>query len=89
MGQHILVPRYEHSDLSPDFLDNIRMTDGDEAELAYIKENSMPQGSCCIWLRDAAQGATSCAAYSRRSKTCRDYNSDGSCRVMLQRFGFM
>ena len=89
MGQPCLVPKHEHSNLSPDFLDNIRATDGEEAELTYIRENSVWQGDRCLWLRNDGNGRTTCTAYSRRSKTCREYNDDGSsCPVLIRALGF-
>ena len=86
-GQYCRVPKYGHSDLSPANLDRIRAAYGPAAVQDYIMEHSIWQGDRCSWLRDNADGTTTCAAYSRRSATCRDFNADGGCKIWMQTFG--
>lgn len=86
-GQFVRVPRYEHSDIGPEHLEQIRRSEGGDAAKAYFEENSMPQGARCVWLQDNADGSTTCTAYTRRSATCRDFNNDGNCQYWMQAFG--
>ena len=86
-GQYCRVPRYEYSDLSPDNLDRILAAHGPAAVQDYIRDNSVRQGDRCKWLIDNADRTTTCMAYNRRSSTCRDFNSDGGCKIWMQVFG--
>jgi len=72
------VPKYETSNLSPEFLETI-----DEDRLDdYINENIEEQGSACKWLTVDKLGLHSCLAYDRRSSMCRDHNSlIGKCLI--------
>ena len=88
-GQFCYVPRYPDSDLSPGHLEEISKSRGHEAMRKYIVEHSLEQGARCIWLRDNEDGTTTCTAYDRRSKTCRDFNTDGSCHIWMQAFGLI
>ena len=67
------IPKYEESNLSPVFLDNLREKYGEEFVLEYIEENSEFQEKRCKWLIDESNGTTSCSAYERRSSECIDF----------------
>lgn len=66
-GYLCFVPKYETSNLSPEFLKTV-----DEN---YINENIEEQGSVCKWLIVDERGLHTCSAYERRSSMCRDHNS--------------
>ena len=87
--QLCLVPKYAHSDLSPDFIAGLRAVGGDAAVKAYYAEHSIFQGARCIWLLDNSDGTTTCTAYDRRSETCRSFNPDGGCKIWMQVFGMI
>jgi len=85
--QYVRVPRYENSDLSPEHLEDIHTSYGLTAVEDYMNENSILQGARCVWLADNADGTTTCTAYARRSKTCRDFNAGDGCVIWMQTFG--
>ena len=77
-GYLCFVPKYETSNLSPEFLETLN---GDSLD-DYINENIEEQGSVCKWLTVDVQGLHSCSAYERRSSMCRDHNSLSKiCRI--------
>jgi len=88
-GQHCRVPKYAHSDLSPAHLGRVLRAGGQEALDAYVREHSVWQGDRCPWLKDNADRTTTCTAYGRRSATCRDYNTEGGCKIWMQIFGLV
>ena len=72
------VPKYEISNLSPDFLETVN----EDSLEDYINENIEEQGSICKWLTVDERGLHSCSAYERRSSMCRDHNSLSKiCRI--------
>lgn|GEM_PF-3626519 len=78
------IPKYETSDLSPGFLRGLREEFGEEYAAEYWRKNSEKQEKRCKWLRDEADGTTSCAAYARRSAECADfpeYKYHRECRI--------
>lgn len=77
--QHFcIVPKYEHSDLSPDHIDSMEPEDA----MAYIDEHSEPQGDVCKWLIfDKETMMHSCGARERRSSMCRDHRADEWCNI--------
>jgi len=77
-GYLCFVPKYETSNLSPDFLETI-----DEDHLDdYINENIEEQGDVCKWLTVEERGLHHSCSYERRSSMCRDHNSLSKiCRI--------
>lgn len=63
-----IVPKYENSDLSPEFLEAVTAD--------YIDENTVEQGPICKWLTVDELGLHTCSAYARRSSMCRDHNTE-------------
>jgi len=77
-GYLCFVPKYEISNLSPDFIETINKDHLDY----YINVNIEEQGDICKWLVVDGRGLHGCSAYERRSSMCRDHNSlIGICRI--------
>lgn len=69
-GMFAIVPRYESSNLSPQFLETL----GDEALSQYIDDNGEPMGKPCKWLaRDAHTTEATCRVHSCKSSHCLDH----------------
>ena len=68
-----IVPKNESSDLSPGFLEKLEETHGYDYMMDYIDKNSVLYGERCEWLKDGADGTTTCLAYERRSTDCRNW----------------
>ena len=81
MAPFATVPKYVNSDLSPDFLDNLRATKGDKVASEYFKEHGILPSGRCKWLQDGPDGTTTCLVHERRGSDCRNYPASGVCRV--------
>lgn len=68
-----MVPASETSDLSPDFLEKLRVEYGDEYVMTYFDEHAMFQGERCEWLINETDGSTTCSLYEMRGSDCRNY----------------
>lgn len=77
-GYLCFVPKYETSNLSPDFLETVNEDSLDD----YINENIEEQGSVCKWLTVDERGLHTCLVHEKRSSMCRDHNSLSKiCRI--------
>jgi len=73
-GYLCFVPKYETSNLSPEFLETVNED--------YINDNIAEQGDVCKWLTVDERGLHTCLAHDRRSSMCRDHNSlVGKCLI--------
>jgi len=67
-GHLCFVPKYETSNLSPDFLET--------ANEDYINENIEEQGAVCKWLTVDERGLHTCLVHEKRSSMCRDHQTE-------------
>ncbi len=70
-GYLALVPKYEHSDLNPAYLESM------DDSYSYIENNSEMMGSPCKWLSiNDITAESTCLAHTRKSSMCIDHPED-------------
>ena len=67
------MPKYDNSNLNPDYIDQMGQSQGYAYTIQYLMENSELMGSPCKWLDINDNGVASCKVYDYRSLDCRAY----------------